>query len=107
MTQMSNSVHHALEGLLYGFTQYSGKEKYGKQLAELSSLFYSDQTFDAKVTALDHWLEGNSSFAKLEDYLFDLLMIHFIREEGTSETFFNSKEWKINTPTGEANCSKC
>ncbi len=90
---MSNSVHHAIEGLLYGFTQYSGKDKYGKQLAELRVLFHSDQFFDGKVNALDEWLESNPTFATLEDYLFDLLMIHFIREEGTSEAFFDSTEW--------------
>jgi hypothetical protein len=90
---MNNSVHHALEGLLYGFTDYNGTGSYEKQLIALQQIIITDKKFEERVANLDAWLDQNPKFEALGDYLFDLLMAQFIRTEGTSESFFDSKEW--------------
>jgi hypothetical protein len=90
---MNNSVHHALEGLLYGFTDYNGTSSYEKHLIALEQIIITDKKFEERVANLDAWIGQNPNFDALGDYLFDLLMAQFIRTEGTSETFFDSKEW--------------
>ncbi len=91
---MNNSVHHALEGLLYGYAEFSGSTGYKKHVNALS-LIISDPNpgFDQKVQNLDNWVDQNPEFQPLREYLFDILMAAFIRDEGTSEDFFDSPEW--------------
>lgn len=94
MNQNNNSVHHAIDGLLYGFKEYNGTGGHSKSAGSIYQIFVTpNASFDEKVAKLDAWVDAHPACEPLREYLFDLLMTHFIREEGTSEAFFNSKEW--------------
>lgn len=90
---MNSSVHHAIEGLLYGYNEFLGKSGYEKSLTALSQIIIGEGNFDDRAKALDTWIDEHQKYESLREYLFDLLMTQFIRNEGTSEAFFDSPEW--------------
>jgi hypothetical protein len=80
------------------------EEEAASFLNGLLGIFSSNEGFREKKAALDSLFSANSPFSGLEEYLFDLLMLHFIAADAgkPDENYLESEEWtKIEDETAD------
>jgi hypothetical protein len=83
-----NSAIQALEALLQHHEGVS-KEAY----AQFEELFTGNDEFLNKVKTFDQLIDQYHGLQDVEEYMFDLLMVHHLENHQQDEDYFDTNEW--------------
>jgi hypothetical protein len=79
---------HALEALM----QYQNSIN-AVANEDFENLFKSNEPFLDKVKTFDYLMKDHKELAEMEEFIFDLLMVHHLATHVQDEDYFDSKEW--------------
>lgn len=73
---------------------FQHREGLGKEaFAEFEQLFLGNEPFLDKVKSFDQLIAKYAALAELEEFAFDLLMVHHLSTHVKDESYFDTKEW--------------
>ncbi len=85
---MSSSAIQALEALLQ---HHEGVSK--EAFSSFEKLFENTDDFLVKVKAFNQLVDQYHTLQDVEEYMFDLLMVHHLENHNKDENYFDTKEW--------------
>jgi hypothetical protein len=83
-----SSALHALEAMM----QYQDSIN-AVANEDFENLFKSEEPFLDKVKTFDHLMKDHKQLVDIEEFLFDLLMVHHLSTHVQDEDYFDTKEW--------------
>ncbi|MBP9186088.1 MAG: hypothetical protein KBE91_00325 [Bacteroidia bacterium] len=84
---MSNAIQ-AVDALINSFDE-------NKELASaITTVLESNETFLFKLKNFDNHFAKHPSHANIQEYAFDLMMVHHLDNNNDDEEYFESKEWQ-------------
>lgn len=84
---MSSAIQ-ALEALLQ---HHEGVSK--EAFSNFETLFENNDDFLQKVKSFDQLIDQHHVLQDIEEYMFDLLMVHHLENHNKDEDYFDTKEW--------------
>jgi hypothetical protein len=84
---MSSAIQ-ALEALLQ---HHEGVSK--EAFSQFEAVFTNSDDFLTKVKSFDQLVDQYHGLQDVEEYMFDLLMVHHLENHQTDEDYFETKEW--------------
>ncbi len=84
---MSNAIK-AVDALINSFEQ-------NQELASaITSVFESNETFLFKLKNFDNHFSKHPSHESIQEYAFDMMMVHHLESNNDDEDYFESREWE-------------